>query len=147
MSKFDNLLVRENYLVLLNELDETDGLRLYPFFTRALTRRKYYYSYFQELLRYFRECYSYFREYHSYFIELLYLFSGIIISIFWNYYIYFLFNTKQFCLFLRSPNVYLHLIAHSTKRLFYKRHTHTYIFLIVILIFETLRCTTFLSTS
>jgi hypothetical protein len=42
MSKFDKLLNRENYLVLFNELDETDGLKLYHFFTRALSRRKYY---------------------------------------------------------------------------------------------------------
>jgi hypothetical protein len=37
-----------------------------------------------------------------------------------------MFNAKQSCFIfiLRSPNVDLYLVVYSTKRLFYKRHTH-----------------------
>ncbi len=42
MSNYTEFLSRENYLVMFNDLDETDGLKLYHFFNCTLNRRKYF---------------------------------------------------------------------------------------------------------
>jgi hypothetical protein len=42
MSKYNDNLTRENYLVLFNELDEVDSLKLYHFFKCILNRRAYF---------------------------------------------------------------------------------------------------------